>query len=234
MSINDPEQLKFSAIVGTVWNILMAAGAVFIGLVGRVYFPEATMLPGADTENLYPVLAQYHLHPILFGIVVASIFAAIMSTADSQLLVAASSIVRDIYENVLNKGKELSPKKLVLYSRIIVVVLVIIAMGLGLIAEDLVFWLVLFAWAGLGASIGPASILALYWRNCTRNGIIAGLIGGTFITILWKNIPFLKGLMYELVPAFFFGFIAIIIVSKFSKKPDGVDTMFNIMENQSP
>jgi len=232
MSIKDPEQLKFSAYVGTVWNVLMAGGAIFIGLAGRIYFPENAMLPGADTENLYPALAQHHLHPVLFGIVVASIFAAIMSTADSQLLVAASSIVRDLYENVFKKGQEISQKKLVLLSRSIVVLLVIIATIFGLMAEDLVFWLVLFAWAGLGASIGPASILALYWRKCTRSGIIAGLMSGTIVTILWKSIPLFKNLMYELVPAFVVGFLVTIIVSKLTHKPKDVDSMFTIMEKK--
>ena len=105
MSISDSAQLRVSAIVGTVWNVVMAWGALFIGLAGRVYFPEATMLPGADTEQLYPLLASQHLPPVFFGFVVASIFAAIISTADSQLLVAASSVVRDFYEKILHRGE---------------------------------------------------------------------------------------------------------------------------------
>jgi SSS family solute:Na+ symporter len=94
MAIRDALQLRYAAVVGTTWNVLMAAGAVLIGVVGRLYFPEAALLPGADPENLYPVMAELHLPPLLFGVVVASIFAAIMSTADSQLLVAASSLAR--------------------------------------------------------------------------------------------------------------------------------------------
>jgi len=170
MSINDPEQLKYSAIIGTIWNVVMAVGALFIGLVGRAYFPEVEMLSGADTENLYPVLAQEHLHPILFGLVIASIFAAIMSTADSQLLVAASGIVRDIYQKIIKKDEMVNDRLLVLYSRIAVFILVVLALILGMIASDLVFWLVLFAWAGLGAALGPTSILALYWKKTTRAG----------------------------------------------------------------
>jgi Na+/proline symporter len=89
MSIDDPGQLRISAVDGTVWNVLMAWGALFIGLAGRTIIPDAAMLPASDTENLYPVLASMYLHPVLFGVMVASIFAAIMSTANSQLLVAA-------------------------------------------------------------------------------------------------------------------------------------------------
>jgi Na+/proline symporter len=136
------------------------------------------------------MLAQLQLHPALFGVVLASIFAAIMSTADSQLLVAASSVVRDIYEKQIKKGEVVPQKKLVLYSRMVVIALVIISLLFGFIATDLVFWLVLFAWAGLGASLGPTSILALYWKGTTRTGVISGLLTGTFVTITWYYILF--------------------------------------------
>jgi len=230
MSINNPEQLKYSAIVGTIWNVVMAAGALFIGLAGRAYFPETNMLPGGDTENLYPVLAQQHLHPILFGVVIASIFAAIMSTADSQLLVAASGIVRDIYQKIIKKDQNTDEKILVLYSRVAVFVLVVLALILGMVASELVFWLVLFAWAGLGASLGPTSILALYWKKTTRAGIFAGLITGTVITIFWYYVPFLKSMMYELVPGFLFGTIATILVSRFTNPTQNVDELFSSMK----
>ncbi|KPJ97242.1 MAG: proline permease [Gemmatimonas sp. SG8_28] len=230
MSIQDPDQLRASAVVGTIWNVVMAWGALFIGLAGRVYFPDVAMLPDADTEQLYPVLAAQHLHPILFGVVVASIFAAIISTADSQLLVAASSVVRDFYEKILHRDELIPQKRLVLYSRLVVVLLVIAALIFGLLAEQLVFWLVLFAWAGLGASFGPTSILALYWRRTTRAGVIAGLATGTIITIVWELTPRLSVLMYELVPAFAGGLLVTVIVSRMTRPPDDVDAMFASMK----
>jgi SSS family solute:Na+ symporter len=229
MSIADADQLRFSAVVGTVWNVVMGWGALFIGLAGRVYFPEATMLPNADTEQLYPLLASQHLHPVFFGIVVASIFAAIISTADSQLLVAASSVVRDLYEKILRRGEAVSQPRLVLYSRIVVVLLVVTALVFGLLAEELVFWLVLFAWAGLGAAIGPTSILALYWRGTTRAGVLAGLITGTVVTIVWQYTPFLEPLLYELVPAFLASLIATIAVSRLTSSPQHIDLLFTDM-----
>lgn len=229
MSIDDSRQLRIAAVVGTVWNVLMAWGAVFIGLAGRAYFPDVDMLPDSDTENLFPMLAQLQLHPALFGIVLASIFAAIMSTADSQLLVAASSVVRDIYEKQIKKGEEVPQKKLVFYSRLVVLALVLVALLFGFIATDLVFWLVLFAWAGLGASLGPTSILALYWKGTTRAGVISGLITGTVVTILWYYIPILKNSLYELIPGFAAALLATWLVSLFTKSAPDVKRAFKDM-----
>ncbi len=226
MSIDDPKQLRWSAVVGTIWNVIMGWGAIFIGLAGRVYFPEADMLPAADTENLYPALARQHLHPVIFGVVVASIFAAIMSTADSQLLVAASAVVRDIYDRILKKGKQIPQKKLVRYSRLVAVLLVAVALVFSLVAQELVFWLVLFAWAGLGASIGPTSILALYWKGTTRKGIFAGLITGTVVTIAWYYIPVLKNNLYELIPAFGLSLLVTWLVSLYTEKPPEIEKAF--------
>jgi sodium/proline symporter len=232
MSIADPDQLRFSAVVGTIWNVVMAWGALFIGLVGRAYFPDVAMLPDGDTEQLYPILAQQQLHPVFFGVVVASIFAAIISTADSQLLVAASSVVRDFYEKILHRGDVIPQKRLVLYSRIVVMLLVLGALIFGVLAEDLVFWLVLFAWAGLGAAIGPTSILALFWRGTTRAGVMAGLVTGTLVTIAWEKTPYLAARMYELVPAFFAALLVTVVVSRLTKPPDNTDELFAAMKRR--
>lgn len=229
MSIDSSKHLKTAAVVGTIWNVLMAWGAVFIGLAGRAWFPDIAMIPAEDTENLFPLLAQQHLHPVLFGIVLASIFAAIMSTADSQLLVAASSVVRDIYDKLVHKGEKIAQKKLVLYSRLVVFILVVLSLLFGYLAEDLVFWLVLFAWAGLGASIGPTSILALYWKGTTRAGIFAGLLSGTAVTIIWYYVPFLSDLMYELIPGFIAGLLATWLVSLFTSPPPDIKKSFDDM-----
>ncbi len=232
MAIKSARDLRAAALVGTVWNVVMAWGALFIGLVGRAAFPDVAQLPAGDTENLYPTLAQVHLHPVLFGIVVASIFAAIMSTADSQLLVASSAVVRDLYERIVRKGRTLDQQRLVLYSRVVTVLLVALALLLGFILEGLVFWLVLFAWAGLGAALGPTSILALYWRGTTRTGVLAGLVTGTVVTVLWKRTPDLSAVVYELVPAFVLAGAATVIISRITRRPEDIDRMFRIMKGE--
>lgn len=229
MSIASAGQLRFAAVVGTLWNVLMGAGAVLIGMIGRAFITSADMLPQADPENIFPVLAQQHLPATLFGVVVAAIFAAIMSTADSQLLVAASTVVRDVYEQVIRKGRPLTQRALVILSRLVVVVLVALALILGRLADELVFWLVLFAWAGLGAAIGPTSILALFWRRTTRVGVFAGLIVGTITTFAWYLTPALNNALYELIPAFAAGLIATVVGSLLTRPPDGRDEMFRVM-----
>ena len=231
LSIADPRQLRYAAVVGTIWNVVMGVGAVSVGLVARLYFPGAEALPGGDVETVYPLLAQQHLPPILFGVVVASIFAAIMSTADSQLLVAASALVRDVYEKVARAGEPVPQRTLVLLSRLAVAALVVIAVLVGLVADQLVFWLVLFSWAGLGAALGPTSLLALFWKRTTRAGVVAGLIAGSATVVIWYFTPALKSRLYELVPAFFVGLVATVLVSLVTKPPDDAAAMMEAMQS---
>ncbi len=231
MSIDDPAQLRFAAWTGTAANVVMGAGAVAVGILGRAWFPDVSLLNG-DTENLYPMLAGEVLHPALFGVVVASIFAAIMSTADSQLLVGASAVVRDVYEKVLKRGETVSQETLVRLSRLVVAGLVGLALLLGWLAQELVFWLVLFAWAGLGAALGPAVLLAIYWRGTTRAGILAGVATGAVTTIVWYLTPALKSTLYELIPAFFLAALVTWGVSRITRAPAGVDVAFRDMEGE--
>jgi sodium/proline symporter len=231
MSIRDASQLRFAALVATTWNILMGAGAVLIGLIGRAWLTGVEALPNADPENLFPVLAQQHLPPALFGIVVAAIFAAIMSTADSQLLVAASTVVRDVYEKVVRR-RPLARREAVRYSRLVVTGLVLAALVLGWVADELVFWLVLFAWAGLGATLGPTSILALFWRRTTAAGVYAGLVAGTVTTFVWYFTPALKDRLYELIPAFAAGLVATMVVSLVTRPPTDTDAMLRVMKGE--
>ncbi len=239
MSIENPDRLRRSALYGTLWNVLMGWGAIWIGLAGRTFIPE-NILPGGDTEYIFPALAAQFFPPVLLGLMIAAILAAIMSTADSQILIVASGVTRDIIQKLTAWGKRLSERSLVALSRWVVVLLVLVGLLASLLAElevlpkDKVFWLVLFAWSGLGASFGPAVIISLYWRRMTVWGAFAGIVTGAVVTVLWKsipaiknlisdNIPALKGLTYELVPAFILACIAIWTVSLLTRpKPEAV------------
>jgi sodium/proline symporter len=217
MSIDDPRNLRTAAFVGTFWNIVLGFGAVFVGLLGRAAVPQPADLPGADPEMIYLVLTADYFGPALYGLLVGGVFAAILSTADSQLLVVASTFSRDVYEKILKGRSQIDEAEKLRLSRWVVVLSGALALVLAYVAQDLVFWLVLFAWGGLGASLGPALIASLYWRRVTRSGVIAGLVTGTLITMVWKLWLVSPTGLYELVPAFFGSALTVVLVSLLSR-----------------
>ncbi|MCP4155046.1 MAG: sodium/proline symporter, partial [bacterium] len=213
MSIDDPEKLRLSAVIGTFWNVVMAWGAIFIGLLGRALIPVAENLPNGDPEMVYLVLSSEYFGPIMYGLIIGGIFAAILSTADSQLLVVASTFVCDFYEKIIKKNSTISEARKLKLSRIVVLLSGILAILLAFVAQDLIFWLVLFAWGGLGASFGAALIFSLYWKGTTKYGVFAGMVTGTVVTVVWKLLLKSTTGIYELIPAFFLSALAIVIVS---------------------
>lgn len=220
MSIRDPARLKYSAIFGTCWNIVLGIGAVSIGLAGRVLVPEISHLPGEDPEMIYLVLSSEYFGPVLYGLLVGGVFAAILSTADSQLLVVASTFVRDLYEKVIARRKAVDEQRKLFLSRMVVVLSGILALLLAWMAEELVFWLVLFAWGGLGAAFGPALIISLFWKRATRAGIASGMTGGALICIGWYLWFREQTGVYELIPAFTGAIILIVVVSLLTQGRD--------------
>jgi SSS family solute:Na+ symporter len=213
MSIDDPRHLRLAALIGTAWNVLLGLGAVGIGLVGRALFPQVEALPDADQEMIYLALSSELFGPLLYGLLVGGVFAAILSTADSQLLVVASTFARDVYEKTLRRSSREDEVARLRIGRAVLIASGVVALALAWSAEDLVFWLVLFAWAGLGASLGPALILSLFWRGATRDGIAAGMVTGTLVTIAWRLWLREPTGLYELVPGFAFSALAIVAVS---------------------
>lgn len=216
MSIDDASNLRGAAVIGTAWNVLLGIGAVLTGLIGRALVPTVSGLPGEDPEMIYLVLSSEHFGPMLYGLLVGGVFAAILSTADSQLLVVASTFVRDFWEKTLRRIEPSDEVRKLQLSRRVVVFAGIVSLVLAYFASDLVFWLVLFAWGGLGAAFGPAVILSLYWRRTSRAGVLAGMVTGTTIAITWRLWLRASTGVYELVPAFFGALIAIVVVSLLS------------------
>ncbi len=213
MCARDERRLAKAAFWGTFWNVVMAWGAIWIGLAGRAWFSTIAELPGGSVEAVYPALARSRLPSVFFGLVIASIFAAILSTADSQLLVGASAVVRDLWQRLLGKDKKIDNARLVKFSRWTVLVLLISATLLGVLVHELIFSLVLFAWGGLGAGLGPPILLTLYFRRTTAAGMLAGMITGTVVTVAWKLIPACNQIVLELVPGFAASFVATLAIS---------------------
>ena len=212
MAIKSEKKIWNSSLIGMVWVIISLWGAVLIGIIGLAMFKA---IP--DPEKVMPMLATALLPEWLAGIVIAAIVAAIMSTADSQLLVATSSFVEDVYHKLINPTAH--QKKLLLLSRSFVFLLSVIAFIFAIPGEDsAIYFLVAFAWGGLAASFGPIIILSLWWKRSTKWGAIAGMISGMTTVIVWDRIGITSGLPYELIvpgmlPAFVISFLVIILVS---------------------
>jgi sodium/proline symporter len=218
MALRRPRDVRKGAMITVVWSLLSLYGAVFVGLAARTLLTEAP----ADPERVMPMLAIQVLPPWLAGAMIAAAMAAMMSTADSMLLVAAASVVQDFYHKIFAKG--VSDKHLVRVSRLVTLLIGAVAFVVALSQDPnatggLVFWLVLFAWAGLGASFGPLLILSLYWRRVTRAGAYAGIVSGAATVLVWHYVPVLKNALYELVPAFFVSLAAVYTVSRLTAPP---------------
>ena len=183
-------------------------------MVGKAYL--STALTGTATETVFLVMMNELFTPFCAGLVLSAVLAAIMSTASSQLLVAASAFAQDFYHSLIHK--EASQHELVWVSRISVLSIAAIAILMGLNPDNLILNMVAYAWAGFGATFGPALLASLFWRRATRNGILAGIIVGGVTVLVWKQFAFFG--LYEIIPGFFFALLAIYIVSKLDKNPE--------------
>jgi len=213
MAIRSVKDVKKARLIAALWAIPGISGAFLIGVIGMGYFGEDSFI-GKDVENVMPMLAQELLPAWLAGLLISGAVAAMMSTADSQLLVSTSAISEDLGVNVLKKSNKL------LNSRVITVLLGIFAYLVAMYSEwsgKTIFSIVSFAWSGLGSSFGPALLLTLWWKGVTRKGIIAGLFTGSITTIIWGSNLYLQSIVTERFISFALAFVAIIIISKYRK-----------------
>ncbi|GAA3720324.1 sodium/proline symporter PutP [Oceanisphaera sediminis] len=202
--------------IAVTWSLLSMAGALMVGLVGLLYVQKNMGGELADAETIFMVLVNAVFHPVIAGILLAAILAAIMSTADSQLLVSSSALAEDFYKQMF---PHTSAKTLVNIGRFAVVGLSLVALMLAMNPDSTVLGLVSYAWAGFGAAFGPALLFSLYWRNMNRNGALAGVLVGGITVVVWKQLS--GGLfdLYEIVPGFIFASIAIVLVSNMTGGP---------------
>ncbi len=214
MAIKSTSELPQATRIAMTWVILSLAAAVAIGMVGTVYL--TTPLEGTNAETVFLVMTNQLFPPIIAGLMLSAVLAAIMSTASSQLLVAASAFAQDFYKTLLRKDADQA--ELVWISRASVLIIASIAVFLGFNPDSFILDMVAYAWAGFGAAFGPALLMSLFWKRTTRRGVIAGIIVGGVTVLAWKQFE-LFGL-YEIVPGFIFALIAIYIVSKLDAEPD--------------
>ncbi len=215
MAIRSAEEIAASRMIAMSWvSVALFAGMV-IGLAGIAALD--TPLVGADSEKVFMVLAAGLLHPVVAGICLAGILAAVMSTADSQLLVASSAVAEDLYKGRLRP--DASEKELLWVGRVAVLVIAAIALWLARNPDSKVLELVAYAWAGFGAAFGPAVVLSLYWQGMTRQGAIAGILLGGVTVIVWKQLSGGIFDLYEIVPGVLISVLAIVAVSRLTRRP---------------
>ncbi|AGH80328.1 symporter PutP [Psychromonas sp. CNPT3] len=203
--------------IAVIWTALSMAGALLVGLVGLLYVQGHPTLVLADGEKIFMLLVNAIFHPLIAGILLAAILAAIMSTADSQLLVSSSALAEDFYKNIFKPSA--SSEEVVMVGRIGVVILSLIALFLAMDPDSSVLGLVSYAWAGFGAAFGPVLIFSLYWKRMNRQGAIAGILVGGISIVIWKQLSGGIFELYEIVPGIIFACIAIVAASLLTKKP---------------
>ena len=213
MAIRTSGEIRRATHIAMTWVVLSLAAAVAVGMVGRVFLTQE--LTGTASETVFLVMTNELFPPIAAGLILSAVLAAIMSTASSQLLVAASAFAQDFYRTLIHKDAEQS--ELVWISRASVLVIASLAVFLGFNPNSFILDMVSYAWAGFGAAFGPAILMSLFWKRTTRNGVIAGIIVGGVTVLVWKQFA-LFGL-YEIVPGFLLSLLAIYAISLLGEPP---------------
>lgn len=219
MAIRNEHELTRSRRIAVVWVVISLAVAVFIGVVGRTLYPDA-LSTASSAENVFILLSTRLLPPVLAGLVMAGILAATISSSDSYLLIAASAFSKNIYQGLLHR--KATDKQVLIISRITLFVITAIAIFIALDENSIIFTIVSFAWAGFGATFGPLMLMSLFWKRINRAGAVAGMIGGGVMVFVWNLlIRPIGGVwdIYELLPAFLFSCICIVVVSLLTAPP---------------
>ena len=233
MAIEKPSMVKKSAAVAIIWVVLSLAATIVIAYLGRMFvYSNGTdlsevLLANGKQSLIFVELARDVFPAFIAGLLLAAIIAASMSTADSQLLVAASSFSSDLYKPIVRKNA--SNKEMLWVSRIIVIVISVVAFFIASSkgkAAQAIMDLVSNAWGIFGAAFGPAVLFSLFWKRFTYKGAVAGIIAGALTDMLWLWLPVSNGQaltaitgIYEIIPGFFIGALVAIVVTLIDKAP---------------
>lgn len=220
MAIAKPEEIPKARRIAMVWVIITLTGAIFVGLVGQVLFPDPAALVGFDAEKVFIFMAGdvFGSLPFIAGLIYCGVLGAIMSTASSQLLVAASAISQDIYKNIINK--KASDKSLLMVSKGTVLVVAIFALFIAFLGNATVFGIVSNAWAGFGCTFGSVILVGLFWRRMNWQGALAGIIVGGVVSFTWGTFLTSVTGLYEMVPGVIASLLTIVIVTLLTKEPE--------------
>ena len=227
-AVRSEADIPTAATIGIGWSIIIYTASVAVGVSGIAALEQ----PLPDSEKVFMALVELAFHPLIAGVLLAAILAAVMSTVDSQLLVCSSALADDLVEAVT--GKTLESTKAMKLGRIAVVLLAMLATWLALDPESTVLGVVAYAWGGLGAAFGPALLISLYWRRMNKYGALAGVIVGGATVIIWAQLQGGWFDLYELVPGFFFSGIAVVVVSLLTPEPEDsvVETFDRVLLNK--
>ncbi len=227
MAIEDPKKLPLARRVASVWVTVSMGIAIFIGVLGFAFVTKNGLFTeGFDSENIVIVIANEiakldTFAALLAGFIIAGILASIMSTADSQLLAASSSVSENLVKRFM--WKNMKEKAQMWFARGTMLVIAAVAIFLAWDQDSSVFRIVSFAWAGFGAAFGPAVVFGLFWKRMTKWGALAGIVSGGAMVFIWKYLVRPLGGawdIYELLPAFILSAVMIVVVSLLTKAPE--------------
>jgi Na+/proline symporter len=217
MAAKDSQTIRHGIWIAMGWGLLVYGSSILLGLCGQALFPGLD-----DPEHLFPKAAEALLPTVVSAVVLTGVLAAIMSTVSAQIIVAASAVAHDVCTKMIRR--DMTHKQIILISRLSVVFLGLGAMAIALLKVPVIFWFVLLAWSGLGASFGPVILFTLYSKKITRAGAIAGMLTGFITTLAWNFAGLSESMIYELVPAFLLASLAVWGVSRWTVEKTGETT----------
>jgi sodium/proline symporter len=213
MSARDDGEVKKARVVSIGVMIIYLGGAVTAGIAGRALFPGLE-----DPETIFSTLSTNLFPPVIAGLLLVVVLSAIMSTVDSLLLLSSSAIVRDTMQKIL--GSKKTDAELARLGKFVTIVIGAIGVVFAVKESQLIFWFVLFAWSGLGAAFGPALLGLLYYKKITRQGVVAGMLGGFLTSVVWVLVFKERTYyLYEAIPGFAAGFLLTWGVSRLTWRP---------------